>query len=104
MGVTGDLTPGHPYENDNPVDELVTVHAPIALVKDKSDLGNDATQSDSAKQPGHVVAGQNSLPLINFDGMNDVLEFDEIDPIYTVLMVVDGLRKPRFHSRSFNPL
>ena len=87
-GLTGDLTPGHPYENDNPVDELVTVHAPIALVKDKSDLGNDATQSDSAKQPGHVVAGQNSLPLINFDGMNDVLEFDEIDPIYTVLMVV----------------
>ena len=59
------------YENDNPVDELVTVHAPIALVKDKSDLGNDATQSDSAKLV-NAGCGTKQSSLINFDGMNDV--------------------------------
>ena len=87
-GLEGDLAAGHPYASLDPRTETLTIHAQVAKVEDKSDQDNDAAQANADQQPGLVVEGQNSLHLLHFDGMNDHLSFDRIEPIRTALMVV----------------
>ena len=62
------------------------------MLKDKSGQGNDAQQDTNASQPQFVknVLGTGSdMPILRFDGSDDFLEFDEINAIRTVFMVVN---------------
>lgn len=61
------------------------------LVDQWSDLstsGRHATQADTTKRPTFVTNVVNSLPVVRFDGDNDVLSISEINNLQTVFVVM----------------
>ena len=61
----------------------------VTLVKDKSGQNRDATQATSISQPSFVYSALNGLPNLRFDGVNDYLEFEKLETIRTVFLVVN---------------
>ncbi len=64
-----------------------TTTGPVACWKDQSDNGLEAAQLAVANQPSLQSAALNSLPVVRFDGLNDVLgtgddSIDELDPAF----------------------
>jgi len=59
---------------------VLTTNSKITTWTDKSGHGNDATQSDAAKQPVPATNVQNALPAVNFaDGTGAILQFSKTD-------------------------
>ena len=83
--------------------------APLALIKDKSGIGNDATQEINASQPIFVGNGLNEKPVIQFDGSDDFINFNEINTIRTAFLVIqknsgnNGFLLGHEDSYSFHP-
>ena len=46
---------------------------PVSTWSDQSGNGNDVTQGTAGNQPAYVASGLNSLPVVRFDGSNDLL-------------------------------
>ena len=61
----------------------------VSLFVDKSGQGNDAEQTIAQSQPTFIGSGLNAKPLIRFDGSDDYLQFNEINNLRTVFMVVE---------------
>jgi hypothetical protein len=74
----GDGSEGSGYQDGNAVEIMV----------DKSGQGNDATQGISDSRPLYSSEGLNGKPVLQFDGIDDYLAFNEINSIRTVVMVV----------------
>ena len=68
--------------------ETYDLGSPIALLADKSGQGNDALQDSNESQPGYIPNSMNGNPILRFDGVNDFLEFEEVNTIRTLFMVV----------------
>ena len=83
----GDLPSDHPYKAG--FNESFSFGVPLHTLKDKSGQGNDATQDVNASQPEFVKNALGSLPVLRFDGGDDFLEFEELNAIRTVFMVVN---------------
>lgn len=69
--------------------------------QDASGTSNDAVQADSTKRPTLLPNQVNGFPAVAFDGIDDFLEFNELDSIRTVFMitredstVAPGVRRP----------
>jgi hypothetical protein len=59
---------------------VLTTNSKITTWTDKSGHGNDATQSDAAKQPVPATNVQNALPAVNFaDQTGAMLQFSKTD-------------------------
>jgi len=57
---------------------------------DKSGNGRNATQATGAAQPIYTVGGMNGLPILRFDGVDDLLSYDGtflVGTDYTVTVV-----------------
>lgn len=83
----------------------------LATWTDKSGLNHHATHTDSSRHPRRKPHGLNGLPVVYFDGVNDYLQFQELDDIRTVFWVlkdeaVDGAgtsRRPLLgHNSTYN--
>lgn len=64
---------------------------PVTTWSDQSGQGNDVTQADSVKRPLYKTAISNGLPVVRFDGSNDVLSsstFTTISQAFTIFLVV----------------
>ena len=63
--------------------------ASVSLARDKSGQGRDVTQTSSNSQPSFVHSALNDLPVLRFDGANDYMEFEKIETVRTVFLVVN---------------
>ena len=61
----------------------------VSRFKDKSGQANDATQSVLTSQPSFIHGALNNLPNIRFDGTNDYLQFEKLETIRTLFLVVN---------------
>jgi hypothetical protein len=63
---------------------------PVAYWEDLSNNGNHATQTDQVRMPTWVSGQLNGLPIVRFDGVNDVLSTAEpvLGSSHTVFVVV----------------
>ena len=61
----------------------------VSQIIDKSGQSRHAIQSISTSQPSFVYGQLNGKPNIGFDGANDYLEFEAIDTIRTLFLVVN---------------
>jgi len=52
----------------------ITIQTGVSEWRDKSGEGNDVSQGTAANQPAVIVAGQNGLDFLRFDGVNDSLQ------------------------------
>ena len=62
---------------------------PIHMMVDKSGLGNDALQDVNSSQPSYIDSALNGNAVVRFDGQDDYLEFNEINSIRTIFMVIN---------------
>lgn len=69
---------------------LTDISGAVETVLDNSSSGNHASQSDVGRRPAivHNIRELNSLPVLQFDGRNDFLQFQRISAIRTVFWVV----------------
>lgn len=83
----------------------------VATWTDKSGLNHHATHTDSSRHPRRKPNGLSGLPVVQFDGINDYLQFPELNDIRTVFWVlkdeaVDGggnSRRPLLgHNSTYN--
>ncbi len=62
-------------------------NSPVATWPDSSGNGNDATQTDSNRQPVLVTNGINGLPIVHLDGNGDYLNIPPQTGVRTAIVV-----------------
>ncbi len=82
------------------LETLESENGRLTLWKDKSDWGNNASQSEENRQPA-LKEPNKGQPTILMDGQDDVLHFNRLDNIRTVFWV---LAEAKEASTSYRPL
>ena len=82
------------------LETLESENGRLTLWKDKSDWGNDASQSEENRQPA-LKESDKGQPTIVMDGLDDVLHFNRLDNIRTVFWV---LAEAKEASTGYRPL
>jgi hypothetical protein len=64
---------GAVWDNSEPFTEPIDDGTAVRLWSDQSGNGYDATQSTTAARPTFIASGLNGLPVVRFDGTDDVM-------------------------------